>query len=276
MSGYTKLFNSILDSTIWGESHETRLVWITLLAMADKNGEVQSSVPGLAHRARVTVPECINALQCLKNPDPFSRTLDHDGRRVEDIDGGWLLLNHGKYRRLLSAEERKEYKTRKQREYRAEKKSTLSTSGQSGHITEAEAKVEGKKHQSISAPDFPNPPPLAPTRKRSKPEDPLKWNLETGWEGISEADRAEWSAAFPACNIDTQLAAANVWLKANPAKAKKSQWRRFISNWLSRSQERGGDAPRGQISPNLAHRAEKAAKEYKQYIEPKILKIGML
>jgi hypothetical protein len=117
---------------------------------------------------------------------------------------------------------------------------------------------------------------VAPTRKRSKPEDPLRWNLETGWEGVSAADRGEWVAAFPACNIDTQLAAATVWLKANPAKAKKSQWRRFISNWLSRSQERGGDAGRAQISPNLAHRAEKAAREYPQYIEPKILKIGML
>lgn len=43
MNGYTKLFNSILDSTIWGESDETRLVWITLLEDAEKtdcaNGE---------------------------------------------------------------------------------------------------------------------------------------------------------------------------------------------------------------------------------------------
>ena len=48
MSGYTKLFNSILASTVWSEPNETRIVWITLLAMADKNGIIEGSVPGLA------------------------------------------------------------------------------------------------------------------------------------------------------------------------------------------------------------------------------------
>jgi hypothetical protein len=30
------------------------------------------------------------------------------------------------------------------------------------------------------------------------------------------------------------------WLKANPAKAKKSRWRAFVTAWLTRSQNRGG------------------------------------
>jgi hypothetical protein len=33
------------------------------------------------------------------------------------------------------------------------------------------------------------------------------------------------------------------WLIANPAKAVKSNWRRFIVNWLSRSQDKGGGMP---------------------------------
>lgn len=33
------------------------------------------------------------------------------------------------------------------------------------------------------------------------------------------------------------------WLKANPTKAKKSNWLRFITNWLARQQDRGGDTP---------------------------------
>ena len=55
MTGYTKLFNSILASTIWREDLETRVVFITMLAMADKNGIVEGSVPGLADFARVSV-----------------------------------------------------------------------------------------------------------------------------------------------------------------------------------------------------------------------------
>jgi hypothetical protein len=68
------------------------------------------------------------------------------------------------------------------------------------------------------------------------------------WLGITEQDRKAWARAYPACNLDRQLAAAGEWAKANPAKAKKN-WRRFLANWLSRQQERGGDvqaAPRSQ------------------------------
>ena len=55
---FTKLFNSILDSTIWQEPPATKLVWITLLAMSDRNGDVHASIPGLAKRAGVTLEEC--------------------------------------------------------------------------------------------------------------------------------------------------------------------------------------------------------------------------
>jgi hypothetical protein len=33
------------------------------------------------------------------------------------------------------------------------------------------------------------------------------------------------------------------WLKANPAKARKSLWRAFVTKWLTRSQDRGGGMP---------------------------------
>lgn len=52
MSGYTKLFSSIIDSTIWRESKETKIVWITMLAKADRYGVVEASLPGLADAAK--------------------------------------------------------------------------------------------------------------------------------------------------------------------------------------------------------------------------------
>jgi len=57
-AGYTKLFSSIVHSTVWRESNHVRLVWVTLLALCDRDGRVEASVPGLADAARVTVPEC--------------------------------------------------------------------------------------------------------------------------------------------------------------------------------------------------------------------------
>lgn len=107
---FTKLFSSITESTVWCEPAGTRLVWITMLAMADRCGRVWASVPGLANRARVELEECQKALETFMAPDPFSRTPDHEGRRIEPIDGGWRLLNHAKYRALRDTEDRKEYK----------------------------------------------------------------------------------------------------------------------------------------------------------------------
>lgn len=107
-TGYTKLFNSITDSTIWSAPDTTRLVWITMLAMSDQNGEVAAAVPGLAARARVPIDACLAALESFLAPDRWSRTPDNEGRRIEVIDGGWRLLNHAKYRAILSAESRRE------------------------------------------------------------------------------------------------------------------------------------------------------------------------
>jgi hypothetical protein len=127
MITYTKLFQSILDSTIWQESKETRLVWITMLAMVDRDGIVRASVPGLADRAKVGIEECKAALIKFKQPDEYSRSKEYDGRRIVDADGGWLLLNHAKYRAQLSAEERRDYQRVKQAQYRQRKKINAGT-----------------------------------------------------------------------------------------------------------------------------------------------------
>lgn len=60
------------------------------------------------------------------------------------------------------------------------------------------------------------------------------------WEGIQEEDRKRWEAAYPACDIDIELKRMIEWILANPQKGKKSNWRRFITNWLTRQQDRGG------------------------------------
>ena len=149
MNGYTKLFATILDSTIWMEPNEVRILWITMLAMCDRSGEVAASVPGLAARARITLEQCQDALNRLMTPDPFSRTPDHEGRRIEKIDGGWRLLNHAKYRHKMSQDERREYMKMKMREYRSKDVSSeLATvsGGQllSTQLAQAEAKAEAK------------------------------------------------------------------------------------------------------------------------------------
>jgi len=79
------------------------------------------------------------------------------------------------------------------------------------------------------------------TRSRSKPADPLRWTADSGWEGITDADHAEWSQAYPAADLPVELAKAHQWLKANPKKARKSNWRRWLTTvWLTKCQDHGG------------------------------------
>lgn len=122
MAQWTKLFSTIVTSTIWREDDKTRIVWVTCLALVNRYGLVEASVPGLAAMANVTPEECRASLRILTSPDPESRTRAHDGVRLKEVEGGWLVVNHAKYREAGRAVDRREYLRLKQRESRARRK----------------------------------------------------------------------------------------------------------------------------------------------------------
>lgn len=116
---YAKLFSSILQSSLWTQAPiATRVVWITILAMKDANGFVMASIPGIAHSACVSLAEAEAAIEYLMAPDKYSRSKEHDGRRLLPVDGGWQVVNALKYRDKMRADNRREY----MRVYMAEKR----------------------------------------------------------------------------------------------------------------------------------------------------------
>jgi hypothetical protein len=80
----------------------------------------------------------------------------------------------------------------------------------------------------------------------------IVWSVADGFSNISDEDKTRWSEAYPAVHIDRALAAAHEWLLANPAKARKSNWRRFVTSWLQREQDRGGDTRSNRAGPGGA------------------------
>jgi hypothetical protein len=120
MAGFAKLFSSILTSTVWGLPHSTVRVWIAMLASADADGVVEGSIPGFARVACVTREEMEEALRVFLSPDPDSRTKEHEGRRIETIDGGWHILNFAKYR--AHAQDKDSSRAPYHREWRAKKR----------------------------------------------------------------------------------------------------------------------------------------------------------
>ena len=118
---YTVLKSSIVDSSIWDEDSDTRVVWITMLAKRNKDGEIYASVGGLAHAARVTREKCAAALAKFLAPEDDSSSRD-DGRRIVEIPGGWRLLNHERIKTEAQAANKATYMAKYMAERRAQVK----------------------------------------------------------------------------------------------------------------------------------------------------------
>jgi hypothetical protein len=138
---YTKLFRSITASTIVSEPVATRWLWVTMLSQADKAGKVYASVPGLARIANISMAEVEAGIECFLSPDPYSRTTENEGRRIESCDGGWRLLNHAKYDAMRSEAERREVKREWDRKNRP-----------SGHQRAAKAEADETRQSDSSPP----------------------------------------------------------------------------------------------------------------------------
>lgn len=107
-TAFTKVFASLLDSSVWVQPNHIRLVWMTMLAMVDRDGCVEASVLALSRRAVVSRAECEEALACLLAPDPDSRSKAHEGRRIATTERGWKLLNYHAFRDKANADDRRE------------------------------------------------------------------------------------------------------------------------------------------------------------------------
>ena len=79
-------------------------------------------------------------------------------------------------------------------------------------------------------------PTTAPTRKRVRANEQSEaLDLDVDPELL-----ADWKTAFPAVPVEEEIRRAVAWLRANPAN-RKSNYERFLVNWLTKAQDR---APR--------------------------------
>lgn len=149
---YNKLFTKILDSSIWLESDTTRLVWLTLLAAMDEDGFAQfASVANLAHRARVTPDACAEAVRCLESDDPHSADPDNGGRRLERVDGGWMVLNAHKYKQMVTRVVAREQTRERVRKYRAKQACNAPVTVANDPVTPSETDTEAKAEKERAA-----------------------------------------------------------------------------------------------------------------------------
>lgn len=128
------------------ESLETRIVWLTFIAAMDEEGFVQfASIENVAHRARVGIEAASVAVRTLEEPDLNSSDSDNEGRRIERVPGGWMVLNAKKYRELVTRVVIQEQTKNRVRRFR-EKKRTGNAHVTPGNenVTPSEADTDSK------------------------------------------------------------------------------------------------------------------------------------
>jgi hypothetical protein len=221
--GFTKLDEGIVQSSIMGEDPVTFKVWITLLAMCKENGIAFVSPVFLSSVCRLEISQVRESLRKLSDIDENSRSKNDEGRRIREVQGGFQVINYLTYRTqsLRGAE------AERKRLYREEKK-------------EASEVVRTKPDDFDSVRNCPD---ASASAICNLPSSSLISYKGREWEGISSEDMEAWSKAYPACDLKSEFSKMSEWLIANPKKAVKSNWRRFIVNWLSRSQDKGGSMP---------------------------------
>ena len=76
----------------------------------------------------------------------------------------------------------------------------------------------------------------------------------------------EWKAAFPAVDVEQELRKMITWLNSNPERKKTSRGvNRFINNWLSKEQDKGGRFRAGS-SPKAATPEPTERPDYYKYL----------
>lgn len=163
MAGYSKLDCGIVDSTIWCAPDDVFRTWIAMLAKTNAHGYVRVAIPAMAKLVGVTIERMEEISKILSSPDPYSRTQEHDGRRLEKVDGGWQILNYAKYREGLkqpdaTAAERKRRQRTREREALS-RNNPAECHGSTVTVTKNHAQAEAYAEAYAEALNTQSPPP---------------------------------------------------------------------------------------------------------------------
>jgi len=170
-----------------------------------------SALENLALRARVSLKETEEAINCFTAPDINSANQTNDGRRVERVPGGFMVLNAEQHRKTISREIQREQTRIRVIKHRKERNVTKSVTAPLQNVTPvyvyASVCSNSKRLGTVKS--------ISNTRARGSLEELEKFCLEIGLP----ATDGEWF--FNKCE-------GNGWL--NSGKAIKD-WRATIRAW---------------------------------------------
>lgn len=224
-----------INGTLREEPLALRGLWVDLLTLAGNGTYGDAGKIGLPQNVPLTDNQVAAILKIEPQEwlDGKSRLIETDRVR-ETAEGLIEIINWKKYQSEYS----------RQKSYRQKLQHKVTAKSAQEKEKEIEIEIENSTKDNISTNTNNNSSysTSAPDRKKIGPLP--KENVQFDFDkeefiGISEKDMTKWAEAYPACDIGLEIKRAAQWLISNPAKRKKN-YRRYITNWLSRTQERGG------------------------------------
>jgi hypothetical protein len=158
---------------------------------------------------------------------------------------GWVTFLNGTIviegweKRFSQAAKARAMHARRQDSYRWRSRDGGPSQGGDGAESLQEKTGQERREKGIQ-PAAPVPTSDPPKASRTPAKPKVAWTAEAGWTGITDADRREWAEAYPGAVLAQELAKATAWLKANPSRAGRRNWRAFVVRWLSKCQDKGG------------------------------------
>lgn len=193
--------------------------------MADMSGLVPATAPGIANTAGVPLDDTRKAIVILESPDPDSKNPENDGRRIERVNGGYMILNYESYRAFNYSMNEFAIEKRKYRAKIREEKKDIAPDNvrtMSGHSASASGSCISFKDK----------------KEEIKKEDKMKGEIEkmvSSFKDIWFKNEKFYIGKYPGLDYNLHSASMEEWIRGNPSKAKKRKdWHLFIQRWLAR------------------------------------------
>jgi len=150
MKTWTPLWSSTLESTLWEEPWNVRLLFLTLLMLRDPDHVVRESLRVIAKKANLDPDKrqgyrlCEEAMKVLMAPDERSEEAqEYEGRRVKVTPEGYYeILNAQKYVDQMADLWRRLRKSQAQRARRQREKDQKQAGG---GVSQAERQMEAAR-----------------------------------------------------------------------------------------------------------------------------------
>lgn len=128
MTSFAPVFSKIVDSSLWSEPDYVCKVFVTLLAVKNSDHVARITAYALGKKCWPVDPDgaerrALDALKILSSPDlKRIEPQAFEGRRIERVEDGWLVLNGQQYEDMAREITRKVYQARWQRQKREKEK----------------------------------------------------------------------------------------------------------------------------------------------------------